>query len=90
MAEINRDRQHRAEPFALGDFALHRWPLVDGGSGESMADVRHPVTEEDLAWEEVRSMRHRTMHKWGEAAGVVQGEDAAAAMVHLNGHREEV
>ena len=86
LAEINRDRQHRAEPFTLGDFALHRWPLVDGQPMDGVADVRQQLTEEDLAWQEVRTMRQAVIGKFGDAAGAIGGEEAAAALAHLNGH----
>ena len=85
LAEINRDRQQRAEPFTLGDFALHRWPLVEA---QSLADVRHQVTEEDLAWQEVRTMRQAVIGKFGDAAAVIGGAEATAALARLNGHRD--
>jgi len=84
LAEVNRDRQHHPEPFSLDDFALHRWPLLEGAA----AAARDGVSEEDLAWAEIGAMRATVMHRFGAAAGAVQGDEAQAAMARLNGHRE--
>ena len=84
LAEINRDRRSRPEPFTPDDFALHRWPLLEGDE----AAARDPVSEEDLAWSEIGAMRGAVMHRFGADAGAVQGDEAAAAMVRLNGHGE--
>jgi len=84
LAEINRDRRSRPEPFTLDDFALHRWPLVQGEDAAALDGV----SEEDLAWAEIGEMRARVLHRFGEDAGEVQGEEAPAALARLNGHRE--
>ena len=85
LAEINRDRRSRPEPFTLEDFALHRWPLLEGDEAPAL----DAVSEADLAWAEIGAMRATVMHRFGEAAGEVQGDEAEAAMARLNGHREE-
>jgi len=84
LAEINRDRRSRPEPFTPDDFALHRWPLLEGAE----AEAGDGVSEEDLAWAEIGAMRATVMHRFGDAAGEVQGEEAQAAMARLNGHGE--
>src|SRR5262249_44216133 len=83
LAEVNRDRQAKPEPFTLDDFALHRWPLL--GDEPAALDA---VSDADLAWAEIGEMRSAVMHRFGEAAGHVEGDDAQAAMARLNGHRE--
>jgi len=84
LAEINRDRRSRPEPFTPDDFALHRWPLLH----EDEPATLEAVSEEDLAWAEIGEMRTRVLHRFGEGAGEVQGDEAAAAMARLNGHRD--
>jgi len=84
LAEINRDRRSRPEPFTLEDFALHRWPLLEGEAAPAL----DAVSEEDLAWAEIGEMRGAVMHRFGAAAGAVQGDEAAAAMARLNGHSD--
>jgi len=84
LAEINRDRQAHPQPFTPDDFALHRWPLVH----EAESTALEAVSDEDLAWAAIGEMRARVMHRFGEEAGAVQGEEAAAAMARLNGHRD--
>jgi len=84
LAEVNRDRERHPEPFALDDFALHRWPLLEGAA----AAAPDGVSEADLAWAEIGEMRGAVMHRFGAAAGAVQGDEAAAAMARLNGHGE--
>jgi len=84
LAEVNRDRRSRPEPFTPDDFALHRWPLLESDE----AEVRDAVSEEDLAWAEIGEMRGAVMHRFGEGAGAVQGDEAPAAMARLNGHSD--
>jgi len=84
LAEVNRDRRSRPEPFTLDDFALHRWPLLEGEEATAVDGV----SEEDLAWLEIGEMRATVMHRFGAAAGEVQGDEAAAALARLNGHGE--
>ena len=73
LAEINRDRKAKADPFTLEDFPLHQWSLVAPLKAHEQPPPSEQLSPEATqAWSEITQLRAMTAAWYGAEAAELQ------------------